>query len=148
MLLNVGQLPVVLIGIHSCLKEDLGANPAELLYGETLRLSGEFFRSTKATRTIPAFVQLFPDTIQTLQPVPDSNHSNYKIFIYKDLAKKRSMILYVGIQFVDRFNNPTMDSKKLYPGPLKFLFGHPWPETNCINWSTQANFPSERQIAS
>ncbi|XP_025154771.1 uncharacterized protein LOC112588598 [Harpegnathos saltator] len=36
-------LPTVLLGLRACVKEDLQASPAELLFGTTLRLPGEFF---------------------------------------------------------------------------------------------------------
>ena len=36
-------LPLVLLGIRTALKEDLGCSTAELVYGTTLRLPGEFF---------------------------------------------------------------------------------------------------------
>ena len=36
-------LPFVLLGIRSTLKEDLGCTTAEMVYGSTLRLPGEFF---------------------------------------------------------------------------------------------------------
>ena len=36
-------LPTVLPGLCTCFKEDLKASPAEMLYGSTLRIPGEFF---------------------------------------------------------------------------------------------------------
>ncbi|GBP65780.1 Glutamate receptor-interacting protein 2 [Eumeta japonica] len=39
----VESLPLVLLGIHSALKEDLETTSAELFYGQPLRLLGEFF---------------------------------------------------------------------------------------------------------
>ncbi|XP_037512336.1 uncharacterized protein K02A2.6-like [Rhipicephalus sanguineus] len=39
----VEALPLVLLGIRSALKEDIGCSAAELVYGTTLRLPGEFF---------------------------------------------------------------------------------------------------------
>ncbi|KAG8198220.1 hypothetical protein JTE90_015316 [Oedothorax gibbosus] len=47
----VEVLPSVLLGIRSCFKEDLGASSAELVYGTTLRLPGEFFRSSSSSTT-------------------------------------------------------------------------------------------------
>jgi len=38
-------LPLVLLGIRTTLKQDLKCTPAELVYGTTLRLPGEFFTS-------------------------------------------------------------------------------------------------------
>ena len=40
-------LPLVLLGIRTTLKEDLGCTAAEMVYGTTLRLPGEFFHSHK-----------------------------------------------------------------------------------------------------
>ena len=39
-------LPLVLLGIRSSLKDDLGCSSAEMVYGTTLRLSGMFFASS------------------------------------------------------------------------------------------------------
>ena len=39
----VADLPVVLLGIHATLKEDLSCTSAEMVYGTTLRLPGDFF---------------------------------------------------------------------------------------------------------
>lgn len=36
-------LPTVLLGLRTCFKEDLKSSPAEMLYGSTLRIPGEFF---------------------------------------------------------------------------------------------------------
>ena len=37
-------LPLILLGIHTSIKEDLQASAAEMVYGTTLWLPGEFFR--------------------------------------------------------------------------------------------------------
>ncbi len=42
-------LPLVLLGIHTALKTDLQGSTAELVYGTTLRLPGEFFDSQSST---------------------------------------------------------------------------------------------------
>jgi len=34
------ELPLILLGLRTTLKEDLKASPAELVYGQTLRLTG------------------------------------------------------------------------------------------------------------
>ena len=39
----IETLPLILLGIHTALKEDLKATTAEMVYGTTLRLPGEFF---------------------------------------------------------------------------------------------------------
>ena len=42
----VDALPLVLLGIRTALKENLSATAAEMVYGTTLRLPGEFFTPT------------------------------------------------------------------------------------------------------
>ena len=44
----VDALPLVLLGIQTALKEDIHCSAAELVYGTTLRLPGEFFDSDPA----------------------------------------------------------------------------------------------------
>ena len=44
----VDALLLVLLGVHTALKEDLGCSSAELVYGTTLRLPGEYFCPTQA----------------------------------------------------------------------------------------------------
>lgn len=43
------ELPFVLLGLRSVPKEDLGCASAELVYGTTIRLSGEFFEATSSS---------------------------------------------------------------------------------------------------
>lgn len=85
----VEVLPSVLLGIRSCFKEDLGASSAELVYGTTLRLPGEFFRSspTSSTPTHAEFVQRLRSVMQKLQPTPTSRHSKTDVFIAKGLME-------------------------------------------------------------
>jgi cleavage and polyadenylation specificity factor subunit 1 len=42
----VENLPMILLGIRCTIKNDLGCTPAELVYGTTLRLPGQFFEPT------------------------------------------------------------------------------------------------------
>ena len=49
-----GMLPLALLGIRTSLKEDLGSTAAELVYGTSLRLPGEFFVPQTDGNTDPA----------------------------------------------------------------------------------------------
>ena len=42
-------LPTVLLGLRTCLKEDLKCSPAELVYGAPLRVPGEFLENLDPT---------------------------------------------------------------------------------------------------
>ena len=45
-------LPLIMLGIRTALKEDLQCSTAELMYGTTLRLPGEFFDPSTSS-TVP-----------------------------------------------------------------------------------------------
>ena len=84
----VDTLPLVLLGIRSSLKEDLHCTTAELVYGTTLRLPGEFFNVTE-TNTLSdpqSFVSRLRHTMQLLRPVPASHNACSKPHVSKDLS--------------------------------------------------------------
>ena len=71
------ELPFVLLGIRTSPKEDLGCSSAELVYGDTLRLPGEFFYSSNAPVNMPSmdFVTQLRGNMRRLRPTPTSHHS-------------------------------------------------------------------------
>ena len=84
----IDTLPLVLLGIHSCLKEDLRCTTAELVYGTTLRLPGEFI-DTKRTDTLPdshAYLSRLRHTMQQLRPISTSHHTHRTPHVSKDLS--------------------------------------------------------------
>lgn len=87
-------LPLVLLGIRSAFKADLQTTSAELLYGEPLRLPGEFFDGGVSGSTdltdFTARLRLF---VEKLKPAPASRHNKEKIFVYKDLATAENVFL-------------------------------------------------------
>lgn len=82
------SLPLVLLGIRSSIKEDLQSSPAELVYGESLRLPGEFFghTTTNYTTDITDFSARLTSFVRNLRPVPPQHHSKHKSFVFKDLS--------------------------------------------------------------
>lgn len=77
----------MLLGIRIAIKEDLQSSSAELLYGEPLALSGDFFDpSTPCTSDMSDFTSRLHSFAEKLKPVPTSRHCKQKIFIFKDLA--------------------------------------------------------------
>lgn len=84
----VESLPLVLLGIRSAVKEDLKSSSAELVFGEPLRLPGEFFgHDVKSyTTDIADFSARMKSFAEKIRPVPTRHHSKNKIFVFKDLA--------------------------------------------------------------
>ncbi|XP_041981634.1 uncharacterized protein LOC121735033 [Aricia agestis] len=90
----VDALPLVLLGIRTSFKSDLNASSAELVYGEPLRLPGEFFNpSIPGLADIPDFIANLRKFSAKLQPSPPSRHSKENIFIYKDLKTAEQVFL-------------------------------------------------------
>ena len=82
-------LPLVLLGIRSCFKEDIHCTTSELVYGTTLRLPGEFFDSTVSAQPVQdphTYVSRLRSTMQQLRPIPASHHTSRTPHISKDLA--------------------------------------------------------------
>ncbi|GFW30122.1 integrase catalytic domain-containing protein [Trichonephila clavipes] len=80
-------LPVVLLGIRSVFKEDLQSSSAELVYGEPLRLSGEFISplpTEMQSISTSDFVDRLRTHISRLRPVPASCHARGTPFVFKD----------------------------------------------------------------
>lgn len=78
-------LPAILLGFRSAIKEDLGATTAELVYGRTLRLPGEFFNPTPADSSPKQLVEDLKHHFSTMRPVPTSCHGNSKVFVHPQL---------------------------------------------------------------
>lgn len=69
-------LPLVLLGMRAAYKPDLGTSAAQLVFGEALRLPGEFFRSPDAPeqQSTSEFTRALRHYIRSLTPTPTSWH--------------------------------------------------------------------------
>lgn len=80
-------LPLVLLGLRTVYKADLSSTPAELVYGTTLRLPGEFFHTLEedAVPDMQNYVSRLRTTMKALRPPPTRQPLNRKVFMSKDL---------------------------------------------------------------
>lgn len=87
-------LPLVLLGIRSAFKDDLQTSSAELLYGEPLRLPGEFFDpGIPGTTDLSDFTARLRFFAENLKPAPASRHGSHKVFVFKELATAEHVFL-------------------------------------------------------
>ncbi len=85
------RLPCALLSIRTALKPDVGASPADLVYGEGLALPGELLGNhpqedaslQQQRRELLGNLRL---EVDRLQPAATSAHRNPAVFIPKDLA--------------------------------------------------------------
>jgi len=86
----------VLLALRSIVKPDLGFSPAEMVYGTTLRLHGEFFHAVQQEPRVPDLVRTLKDSMSLLRPTSGTNHhSNRTIFVPKNMSATSHVFLHV-----------------------------------------------------
>ena len=103
------SLPMVLLGLRSSYKEDLQACTAELVYGTTLCLPGQFFDASLRSSVNPTsdLVCKLKQTMQKLQATPTKLHTRTKyvskkldtcthVFVRQDHVQKPLDMPYKG----------------------------------------------------
>ncbi|GFY70590.1 uncharacterized protein TNIN_301311 [Trichonephila inaurata madagascariensis] len=76
------SLPIILLGLRTIWHADFEATPAELLYGESIRLPCDFFEDT-LLQPQSEFVQTLKTTIKDFKPVPFSYHSKQTFYLQR-----------------------------------------------------------------
>lgn len=81
------ELSFVLLGIRSAFRDDLQCSPADLVYGQSLKLPGEFFvDSPLSNKSDPAdLVEKLRDYMRNTRPTDTRTSNKNNIFIPKDL---------------------------------------------------------------
>lgn len=84
----VEVLPLILLGLRVSFKEDIKACPAELVYGCSLRVPGEFLEEPKSKKNISDsdFVNDFRSKMHSIKPQQTSNHANRTPFMENNLT--------------------------------------------------------------
>ena len=81
------RLPLILLGIRTTYRSDLDGTPAQLIYGTTLRLPGQFFESSVDTSVLDAtkYSHRLQSAVQQLHPV-SSRPQTTKTNILNDIS--------------------------------------------------------------
>lgn len=90
------SLPTVLLGLRTAHKEDIDASPAEMLYGQTLRLPGEFFDEIEIHQkpnNEEDFISNFRLNMRQIKPTSTAHHTKEKPFIHKSLANSTHVFI-------------------------------------------------------
>lgn len=82
----VQNLPAILLMLRVAHKPDIDASPAELVYGSTLKIPGEFFNDSTPTKIDSEAVNQFRESMRCLRPTNTAHHSIPKTFESKSLS--------------------------------------------------------------
>lgn len=106
-------LPTVMMGIRASWKEDLKATAAELVFGENLRLPGQFLSNQKTKITSQQdYVEQLRKIMQKLQP-QIQRHGLPTTFQFKDLQTATHVLV--------RRDAPTGALQPAYEGPYEVI---------------------------
>lgn len=88
------SLPTVLLGLRAAIREDSGYSLAEMVYGTTIRLPGEFFEhSTDLQFNSDTFVTQLRDHMKQLKPFKTRTVASKPVFVHKDLYASSHVFL-------------------------------------------------------
>lgn len=108
------KLPLILLGLRTSFREDMKCTSAEMVYGQPLKLPGEFFEAQPEGGVDRSeFVRSLKKTLQQLAPAGGSQHSKPKVFVPKDLAT--CDFVFVRVDYVKR------PLQQPYEGPYEVL---------------------------
>ncbi|KAK7504021.1 hypothetical protein BaRGS_00004753 [Batillaria attramentaria] len=126
------ELPLVLLGIRSSWRVDPGCSPAELVYGSTLRLPGEFLQplDTHAVEPDSSFLKALQRSMRTALPPAPTYHGKQRVYMPSNLAS-------TGFVYVrhDAHRHPL---QRPYDGPFRII------DTNDKFYTLDINGRSEK----
>jgi hypothetical protein len=127
-------LPLVLLGIRTSFKEDSQASVAELVYGEPLRISGEFLTLTSDPVDPAHLITQLRQHMARLRPVPASRHTQPGTFVHTDLRTCTRVFLRQDVALAPPYSGPYRRNKTL----CLLVRGRQGQTDPCTNmWGTQ-----------
>ena len=109
----IHALPMVLLGLRTRLRTDIGVSPAEYLYGTTLRIPGAFYLDDNKEPDNSVFLRDLKRFMTEVQPARVDHKSKRKMFVFKDMANCTHVFLQTNP------NRPPLH--RPYSGPHKIL---------------------------
>lgn len=110
------QLPMIMLGLRAAFRIDFGCSAAELVYGQALRLPGEYFESINEQVNQSSFAEQLKLTLGKLKPINPPRHSKQTVFVSRDLSKCSHVFVRI-----DAVKKPLVQP---YEGPFKVIKRH------------------------
>ena len=109
----INTLPLVLLGIRAAVKEDLGCSAAELVYGSTLRLPGQFFLPSPDAIPDTTYISKLKSAMTKVCPIPTRAQSSHAPFIHHHLNSTKFVFV--------RHDGVKSSLQPPYDGPFKVI---------------------------
>ncbi len=109
----VVALPNVLLGLRNAPREESGITSAELVYGRSLKVPGEFHLPGPKIDNSCSYVKQLREIFARVRPVPVQHKSSKSLFIHKDLWTCKRVLVRV-----DRVKYPLHSP---YDGPFNVI---------------------------
>ena len=81
----IDEMPTVLLGMRAAVRQDTGTSAAELTFGRTLRLPGEFIAPTEERKMDATFVDRLQQHLSDLAAKPTRQYKRNNVFVHPDL---------------------------------------------------------------
>lgn len=109
------SLPLVLLGIRTAIKQDLYCTTAELVYGTTLHLPGQFFSNSQTVGTPDPteYVTRLKSSMTQLKATPTRISNRHNIYVSKELSTCTHVFV--------RQDSVRKPLQRPYNGPYKVL---------------------------
>ena len=102
----------ILLGLRTTIRNDMDFSPAEMLYGSSLRIPGEFLSPQKEQSHIE-YVQQLQSFVQTLKPTPIRKHPPRSVYVDRKLSTCSHVFV--------RHDADKIGLQRPYDGPYKVL---------------------------
>ncbi|GFW69535.1 retrovirus-related Pol polyprotein from transposon opus [Trichonephila clavipes] len=79
------SLPTVLLGLRAAIRPDISYTIAQMVYGTSIKLPGEFFDTPTINMDPQNFVAKLQQHMAELKPLKSPNNRKQNIFVHKDL---------------------------------------------------------------
>ena len=107
------ELPMVMLGIRTAWREDIDCSPADLVYGTSLHLPGEFFQAPRTSTLPPGFLHDLQETMQSVLPTKPNYHGEHPTHHPHNLG-------HTGFVYV-RQDGVKAPLQRPYTGPFKII---------------------------
>lgn len=107
------RLPLVLLGLRTAFREDLKCSTAELVYGQALRIPGEFYDRPVGNVDRAEMCKMLHQTFSDLNAPKVTHHSKPKVFVHPKLKECTHVFIRV-----DSVKKPLQQP---YEGPYEVL---------------------------